>query len=708
MLNLKPHICTTRHLLLFLRDNVVTQVLSMPNSLILKTICLLLFASKIGTYNAQLSDSLCKTLPENIKPANRRTISSADKRKIIAYAHEYSWKLTTTFEKELDRLAHELDQESINTKDTRTKVLNNYAISVYYNYFRDRESPKGLWVPYCELVIKYGGNDTAFTKHVASAHLGIGIYRVQQNKYEVAAKKFQKALELYVSIQDTSGISLTYSHFYALYSSMYLFKQAIDAQNAMLRYMTVDEKKNGLAKYYTEENYQDKACTYLLWYEATRKKALMDSAWYYINKTPIVGEDSDRWRSYSFFLKGFSYFLNNDYQKSLNYLDSSLALTEYYFETIPIKIAYRGMSLLKLGRRAEAKKILLNNPEIKFDFNLAEHVYAALYSDALEQKQYKEALQYLDLSKRYKDSAAIMAQRGEVLAVAQKYDLSEKEIRIVNLELENSIKQAEQKTMALAFILTAIVSVVIIITLYSIGRERKMKAIQASAELDKEKRNMEDMLRLQEREIQRVRKKALLNLRRQISRDLHDGLSSSLAGLKYYVNDLRIKANSPQEKELLENIEQEVESVYIQARSYMHNLHTGIEEAVGNLNPFLQNIFQDLSRKNNIDIKLKYDKEEIESKLSLIQQNQLTLMLKEAVSNILKHSGAGKIEIDISFENQICRFYVSDNGKGFTRKPHDRGLGMESIQLRIKRIKGQVAIKSSSSGTRLSGSFPLA
>ena len=264
----------------------------------------MIFASQIGTCKAQLSDSLYKILPENIKPVNRGTITSADKRKIIIYAQDFSWKSDSTFQKELDQLARELEQEAVITKDRGTRVLNNHAIGIYYNYFRDRKNPKGLWVPYCEQVIKYGEKDTAFTRQVALAHLGIGIYRVQQCKYEAAVKKFQKALELYTTIKDTSGISLTYSHFYALYSSMYLFKHAIDAQNTMLLYMTAEERKNGLAKYYTEENYQDRACTYLLWYEATEKKSLMDSAWHYINKTPVTGENSDRWLSYSFFSEG--------------------------------------------------------------------------------------------------------------------------------------------------------------------------------------------------------------------------------------------------------------------------------------------------------------------------------------------------------------------------------------------------------------------
>ena len=139
----------------------------------------------------------------------------------------------------------------------------------------------------------------------------------------------------------------------------------------------------------------------------------------------------------------------------------------------------------------------------------------------------------------------------------------------------------------------------------------------------------------------------------------------------------------------------------------MHNLNAGIEEVVGNLNPFLQNITRDLSKNKDLEIKLKYDKTEVESKLSSNQQNQLTLMLKEAMSNVLKHSGANKIQIVISFQDNRCHFSITDNGKGFGKTILEKGLGMESMELRIKRIKGQTTMHSSSSGTSIEGSFPL-
>jgi len=368
------------------------------------------------------------------------------------------------------------------------------------------------------------------------------------------------------------------------------------------------------------------------------------------------------------------------------------------------KLIYKGISLLKLGRREESKKILLNPELNNTEHALSQMAYEALYEDARERKQFSEAIGYYETACIYKDSASLITQRGKVFEAIQKYSLMEKEMKIQELELTNIKKEQQRSTTLFVFAAIGIVLIIIIIGLY---RERKIKILEAEALLEKERRNKEDIIRLQERDLQRARRKAVYNLRKKISRDLHDELTSALAGLRYYVNDLRLKETRAETRQKLEDIELEVGSVYKQARTYMHKLSQGIDEVVGNLAPFLQHISQDFAQKNGFDIRLKYDKAEVESKLSPIQQNQLTLMLKEATSNILKHASATKIEISISFDSANCLFSISDNGRGIGKGILEKGLGMESMELRIRRIKGRTVMHSSSLGTVIEGSFPL-
>lgn len=656
---------------------------------------------------SQISDALYESLEQAHRPVSRRILTPAEKRKIIRFAFEDDWPPKPVIEREVDSLARQLEQETQRTGIIPDKVLNNVALGDYYQFFKDRENSSGRWVPYYEQVLHWAAGHPEFDSKVAHAYAGIAIYRVQQSKYEEASELLNRALIIFNRLKDTSGISLVHAYYYPLYSSLNLYAQAIREQNLALRYITASERQHGMDVYYANENYQDKALTYLCWYEAEKHPAHLDSADSYMNRTPLTGNDARRWQAFHYFLVGYRAFLAGDFKKALTNIDASLLEKEYYSEMNMSKLIYKGISLLKLGKRKEAKQILLDPGLPAPEYYLREIAYRALCQDARQQGDFESAFNYYELSNRYKDSSALITQRGKVFEAMQKYSVIEKEMKIKDLELVNTKKEQQGNMLALVFAVVGLALLAVIIGLYTINRARKLRTLETESLLEKERRNKEDILRLQERDLQRTRRKAIANLRKKISRDLHDELTSALAGLRYYVNDLRLKETDDDKKELLKNIELEVESVYKQARTYMHNLNQGIEEAVGSLTPFLQHISQDLAQKSGIDIRLKYDKAEIESKLSPNQQQQLTLMLKEATSNILKHADATVIEVTIGFNQGRCNFSISDNGRGIGKNLAEKGLGMESMGLRIRRIKGRTTMRSSPAGTTLEGYFPL-
>ncbi len=306
------------------------------------------------------------------------------------------------------------------------------------------------------------------------------------------------------------------------------------------------------------------------------------------------------------------------------------------------------------------------------------------------------------------DTAKPVSQPERVRKVNEIFSPSGKEVRVKKLHIAYALREQQRDDLVFALSFTGVLLLSVIAGMVVINRRRRLKTLEAQALLEQERRNKEDIILLRERELERTRRKAISNLRKKISRDMHDELTSALAGLRYYVNDLRLKETDDGKKFLLNDIEQEVESVYRQARAYMHNLNQGIEEAVGELSPFLQNISKDFAQKKGFDIRLKYDKAEVESRLSPNQQQQLILLLKEATSNILKHAGATIIEIVISFDQSNCYFSISDNGRGFNKNQGEKGLGLESMELRIRRIRGKISTQTSSSGTTVRGSFLLA
>lgn len=76
----------------------------------------------------------------------------------------------------------------------------------------------------------------------------------------------------------------------------------------------------------------------------------------------------------------------------------------------------------------------------------------------------------------------------------------------------------------------------------------------------------------------------------------------------------------------------------------------------------------------------------------------LTRFLEEALTNVLKHAGATRLEIGVAAEaDNGLSLWICDNGRGFDVDEvlaAGIGVGMSSMRLRIERVGGQVRIKS--------------
>ena len=72
---------------------------------------------------------------------------------------------------------------------------------------------------------------------------------------------------------------------------------------------------------------------------------------------------------------------------------------------------------------------------------------------------------------------------------------------------------------------------------------------------------------------------------------------------------------------------------------------------------------------------------------------QLTRILREAVSNVIKHSGARRCEVQCTMVDGSLRVMVKDDGRGIAADLH-RGQGMSSMKRRAKKLNGQCLVES--------------
>lgn len=82
-------------------------------------------------------------------------------------------------------------------------------------------------------------------------------------------------------------------------------------------------------------------------------------------------------------------------------------------------------------------------------------------------------------------------------------------------------------------------------------------------------------------------------------------------------------------------------------------------------------------------------------------------MIKESVSNALRHSGAGAVQVSLSATGGMIRIVVADDGSGFDPDNVARGMGLSNLERRAAEAGGTLSIDTApGAGTRLAIEIP--
>lgn len=196
----------------------------------------------------------------------------------------------------------------------------------------------------------------------------------------------------------------------------------------------------------------------------------------------------------------------------------------------------------------------------------------------------------------------------------------------------------------------------------------------------------------------------------RLGRDLHDGLIQTLyaTGLalegarKHIVNDPG-KAASLIERCIgtlntaIKEVRHEIESL-APAQVRRGNFKSAIDAILDLL---------DAGRSATLDVRVP---EEISTRIPPETQTELLQMVRESVSNALRHGGATGIEIRLETDGDRLCLAIRDNGCGFNlEKLRRRGHGLTNLQARCEAIRGELRVDSEpGAGTRIIITFPNA
>jgi NarL family two-component system sensor histidine kinase LiaS len=98
-------------------------------------------------------------------------------------------------------------------------------------------------------------------------------------------------------------------------------------------------------------------------------------------------------------------------------------------------------------------------------------------------------------------------------------------------------------------------------------------------------------------------------------------------------------------------------------------------------------------------------------KLSAEIEREIYFVLREALTNVTRHSHASQVEIRLKQKVDGLEVFLNDNGVGFERNSviNGRSFGLSAMEERIKKTGGELFIKSTpGQGTNVSFFIPLA
>ena len=492
-------------------------------------------------------------------------------------------------------------------------------------------------------------------KRVADALYRSGYTKGSLGNFAEASKDINSSYKLYASLQDTLSMINCKNGLSILYSQNSFFEEAAKEREEAIKLST-----------------QDDGSLYAVYYNAAADAREQEDIEGWINNLKKALEESEK-TLYKDFIQPnvlnnlvIAYASNGDVKKAEEYLEiiksdpekyTTGAAEDYYIEAEE-NLAFAKANYteaLQLGKEhLQRKKAQQSFVEIYNAENFLAKTYQKLNNPA-------EANIHKNEYYRIKDSVST-AQKVKALSYYQTlYETERKDSKIKEQEGNLELLETKSRVRNQWFIIAAILGGLGFVIFY-LNSKYKQKI---------------------------EKQKAVEKLRTKISTDLHDDVGSLLTGLAMQSEMLGKKAP--------ENISQKLERISELSRSAMLQMRDAVwvmdarkdnwQSLIDRINEFAS---EHLGAKDFL-YKLDHTNSSDEEELEGLTRQHLYLIVKEAIANILKHSNADSVRIDLKKSKHNISLTIQDNGS--VEEQGTAGLGVSNMQYRIEELHGELEIK---------------
>ncbi len=208
----------------------------------------------------------------------------------------------------------------------------------------------------------------------------------------------------------------------------------------------------------------------------------------------------------------------------------------------------------------------------------------------------------------------------------------------------------------------------------------------------------------------RIERDTIVEERRRIGREIHDGVAQSLSYLNLktkLVSDSVSSHHTEQALTELADIRKIVQDTYEDIRESIDQLSAEVRSIP--IIPALANFTREFSNNNAIPVQFNVSKTFLQ--LSPVAELQLLRIAQEALTNVRRHALATKVVVKLESNTQTVEMMVKDNGQGFNLADLEKSPpgyhGLNIIKERAEGLGGSLTISTApGEGTEVRVSLP--
>jgi signal transduction histidine kinase len=207
--------------------------------------------------------------------------------------------------------------------------------------------------------------------------------------------------------------------------------------------------------------------------------------------------------------------------------------------------------------------------------------------------------------------------------------------------------------------------------------------------------------RLRNKLVRLEQQQSLERERMRIARDMHDEMGSKLTKISFLSEHVQMDESSLSRAEKIKSISQASRDL-LKTMDEIVWVVNPRNDSLENLVTYLGHYAVEYFQNTSVECEMRLPPEMPHHPLSSEARHNLFLTFEEALNNVLKHSNASKVKIEMGMAAQEFQLKISDNGKGFDESVPAMngqmrgrgGNGLKNMRLRLTAIGGECLVSS--------------